>query len=187
MKEESLTQDQREALLLIARQTIGNTIGKKSGNMPTENGVSEPFNMKAGAFVSIHKKGNLRGCIGTFDTTHPVENQIREMAAAAATRDPRFSPVEENEFDDIDIEISVLTPAKTISSIEEIVVGEHGIIISKGYRRGVLLPQVATEYGWDKKTFLEHTCRKAGLPNHAWKDEETTIQIFRAEVFGEKE
>jgi AmmeMemoRadiSam system protein A len=101
-------------------------------------------------------------------------------------RDPRFNPVQPQELKDLDLEISALSVPRRISDVNEIQVGVHGIIIRRGYRQGLLLPQVATEYGWDRKTFLEYTCRKAGLPTNAWQDEETEIEIFSAEVFGEK-
>ena len=105
------------------------------------------------------------------------------MAKAAALEDPRFPQVKPSELPDIDFEISVLTPIRKVNNIEEIVVGRDGIIITKGRNRGLLLPQVATEYGWDRITFLEHTCNKAGLPKDSWKDRDTIIEMFSAEVF----
>jgi len=105
------------------------------------------------------------------------------MAEAAAFKDPRFTPVKEKELSELDIEISVLTPLKRITDINEIQVGKHGIYMVKGMWAGLLLPQVATEYGWDRQTFLEHTCQKAGLPSNAWKDKETEIYIFSADIF----
>ena len=105
------------------------------------------------------------------------------MAIAAAFQDSRFKPVAQSELNDLDIEISVLTPLQKISDVEEITVGKHGIYIIKDYQSGLLLPQVATEQGWDRKTFLEHTCTKAGLPEEAWKDPSTEIYIFSADIF----
>jgi AmmeMemoRadiSam system protein A len=186
MAEEVLDPRQQDALLRLARSTIERVIGGQSDGSTEADGEARP-NLNAGAFVSLHKKGQLRGCIGTFETSKPVVEQVAEMAEAAATRDPRFSPVSQAEINDLDIEMSVLTPPRTVESVDEIVVGKHGLVVSQGYRRGVLLPQVATEYGWDKETFLRHTCHKAGLPQDAWTDENTTIQVFTAEVFGEKE
>jgi AmmeMemoRadiSam system protein A len=184
MAEEILTETDHEALLRVARAAVVRATGAEvEGAGHLENEVSPT--LKAGAFVSLHLDGHLRGCIGTFDTTQPVVRQVEEMATAAATRDPRFKPVSADEVKSLDIEISVLTPPRPISSLEEIQVGLHGIVISRGYQRGVLLPQVATEYGWDRETFLTHTCRKAGLPDSAWKDPQTVVQIFTAEVFGE--
>jgi AmmeMemoRadiSam system protein A len=108
---------------------------------------------------------------------------VEEMAAAAAFQDPRFPPVSKSELKDLDIEISVLTPFKQITHVSEIEVGKHGIYMERGFYSGLLLPQVATEYGWDRDTFLEHTCRKAGLPPDAWKDKDTRIYIFSADIF----
>jgi AmmeMemoRadiSam system protein A len=105
------------------------------------------------------------------------------MAIQAAFHDPRFDPVTERELPDLEIEISVLTPMKRIKDVEEIEVGKHGILIERGFHSGLLLPQVATEYGWGRKTFLERCCLKAGLPEDAWKDEDTRICTFSAEVF----
>jgi len=105
------------------------------------------------------------------------------MAIQAAFHDPRFNALTKEEYDDIEIEISVLSPLKKIDSIDEIQVGTHGIYIEKGFYSGLLLPQVATEYGWDRKTFLEHTCYKAGLPKDAYKEKDTNIYIFSADIF----
>jgi AmmeMemoRadiSam system protein A len=113
----------------------------------------------------------------------PLCQTIKEMAVAAAFHDPRFKPVTEVELPDLEIEISILTPMKRIKDVEEIEVGKHGILIEKGYKSGLLLPQVATEYGWDRETFLEHCCLKAGLARDAWKDGKTRICTFSAEVF----
>ena len=127
----------------------------------------------------------LRGCIGHIIGILPLKETIQKMSVASSTQDPRFPPVELSELNNIDIEVSVLSPPKKISNPEEIEVGKHGIVISKGFFKGVLLPQVATEQGWDRETFLEHTCLKAGLPTDAWK-KGATIEIFSAQVFGEK-
>jgi AmmeMemoRadiSam system protein A len=163
-------------------------IERAVGSENTEQALTgESPDLDAGAFVSLHKRGNLRGCIGTFDTTQPIVLQVEEMAIAAAMRDPRFSKVSREEVDELDIEISVLSPPRTVKEISEIEVGTHGLIVARGFQKGVLLPQVATEYGWDRETFLRHTCRKAGLTEDAWKDSETEIQLFTAEVFGELE
>jgi AmmeMemoRadiSam system protein A len=125
----------------------------------------------------------LRGCIGHIRADHPLHATIKDMAIAAAFEDPRFSPLSRKEFDKIDIEISVLTPFKRITDINAIEVGKHGIYIVKGFYSGLLLPQVATEYGWDRVAFLEHTCNKAGLPKDAWKEKDTEIYLFSADVF----
>jgi AmmeMemoRadiSam system protein A len=144
---------------------------------------SQALMEKKGAFVTLKKGGQLRGCIGHIKGVKPLYRIVREMAVAAAFHDPRFNPVTEAELPELEIEISVLTPLRQITDVEEIEVGKHGILIEKGVQSGLLLPQVATEYGWDRKTFLEHTCRKAGLSTDAWKDKETRICTFCAEVF----
>jgi AmmeMemoRadiSam system protein A len=140
----------------------------------------------AGVFVTLTKHGELRGCIGTFENGSPLIDNINAMAVAAASRDPRFSPLRADELDDCDLEISVLSPLRQATA-DEVEVGKHGLEISQGSNRGVLLPQVASENGWDRQTFLSHTCRKAGLPKNAWRDPSTTIEIFSAQIFSEKE
>jgi len=138
---------------------------------------------KRGAFVTLRKRGQLRGCIGYIHALKPLGETIYEMARAAAFGDPRFPPVAKEELPHLSFEISVLTPLKEIKDIEEINVGVHGLYIMKGGHSGLLLPQVATEYGWDRNTFLEHTCYKAGLSPQAWKDKDAKIYIFSADIF----
>jgi AmmeMemoRadiSam system protein A len=183
--EKNLTAEDKSVLLKLARDAIVKfvTEGKRIGLPPAE-GI---FGEMRGAFVTIHKRGMLRGCIGNMVGIRPLAETIREMAIAAATGDPRFNRLSEREIPDIDIEISVLSTLKRISDLSEIVVGEHGILMKRGYSQGVLLPQVATEFGWNREEFLENTCYKAGLPGDAWRDPETDIEIFSADVFGEKE
>jgi len=137
-------------------------------------------------FVSLHtRRGELRGCIGTFDDSEALWAAVRSMAVAAATRDPRFDPMRAGELDDVVVEISALTPRVPIRA-DDVIVGRHGLWVSRGARHGVLLPQVPEPYGWDRVEFLEHTCVKAGLPRHAWKDPETRLEAFEAEVFSEE-
>ena len=143
--------------------------------------------MPAGAFVSLHEDGDLRGCIGTFNAERPLAEVVQEMALAAATGDSRFPPMEAEAMDFVDIEISVLSPRRRIESPAQVEVGVHGIFITRDYYSGVLLPQVATEYGWNREEFLAQTCLKAGLPPEAWKDPKTSIEVFSAQIFGEKE
>jgi AmmeMemoRadiSam system protein A len=179
-----LSNADKKQLLEIAHETITLVV---NGKKPKSYTLDAPvFKDKRGAFVTIHKKHALRGCIGLIHAVQPLLQTIVEMARAAALNDPRFEPVTPNELDDLEIEISVLTPMKTISTIEEIVPGVHGLYLEKGFYRGLLLPQVASENGWDRNTFLEHTCRKAGLPANAWKESDTKIFIFSANVFGDK-
>jgi AmmeMemoRadiSam system protein A len=135
--------------------------------------------------LKIH--GELRGCIGCIIPIKPLYLTVREVAESAALRDPRFPPVSVRELPELEYEISALSPIRKIENVNEIQVGKHGIIIRRGYNQGLLLPQVATEYGWNREQFLEHTCNKAGLPFDAWKKEGTEISIFSAEVFDESD
>jgi len=176
-----LSQNEKETLHRIAKGVIENKAKKRP--VPELRIDSPVLKENRGAFVSLHKKGQLRGCIGYIEGRGPLHKTIEEMAAAAAFQDPRFNPVTEMDLEDLDIEISVLTPLKRIADVDEIEVGKHGIYIKKGWCSGLLLPQVAAEYGWDRKAFLEHTCQKAGLTSDAWKDRETEIYIFSADIF----
>ena len=178
---EGLTEEEKRILHQIARRAIEAVAQGKP--VPDSTVESQALMEMKGAFVTLKKDGQLRGCIGHIKGVKPLYKVVGEMAVAAAFHDPRFNPVREAELPDLEIEISVLTPMKRIKDIEEIEVGKHGILVEKGFQSGLLLPQVATEYGWDRKTFLEHTCRKAGLATDAWKDKDTRICTFCAEVF----
>jgi len=182
--QDHLTESEQAALLRIARETISDHL--KRGGAGVAKADGQRLAEHRGAFVSLHKRGQLRGCIGTFVGRQPLVTTIQEMAVSASTRDPRFPPLSEAELGEVDLEISVLTPLRPIDDPQEIEVGRHGIYITRDFQSGVLLPQVATEYGWDRETFLEHTCMKAGLPRDAWRDPESKIEVFEAQVFGEK-
>ena len=148
--------------------------------------MNESLKTETGAFVTLHKDNELRGCIGRFDSDMPLYQVVKEMAISAATQDYRFLPLKEEELDDITIEISVLTPMKKINSIDEIEMGTHGIYIRKGYASGTLLPQVADKTGWSREEFLGHCARdKAGIGWSGWKDAE--IYTYKAIVFNERE
>ena len=176
-----LSEQDKKNLHQIAKAVIEN---KVRGKPIPEFKIDSPIlKENRGAFVTIQKKGQLRGCIGYIEGRGPLHRTIEEMAEAAAFRDPRFTPVTEKELPDLEIEISVLTPLRRITDVNEIQVGKHGIYIKKEWLSGLLLPQVATEYGWDRQTFLDHTCQKAGLPSNAWKDKNTEIYIFSADIF----
>jgi AmmeMemoRadiSam system protein B/AmmeMemoRadiSam system protein A len=176
-----LNEEEKKTLHQIAKTVIEN---KARGKGVPEFKIESPIlKENRGAFVTLHKKGQLRGCIGYIEGHGPLHKTIEEMAEAAAFRDPRFTPVKEKELPELEVEISVLTPLKKIKDVNEIQVGKHGIYIKKGWYSGLLLPQVATEYGWDRLIFLEHTCQKAGLPSHAWKEKDTEIYIFSADIF----
>ena len=180
---ELLTKKEQRDLLKIARDTIVSYV--TSGTIPAVETASRGLNLESGCFVTIKQHGHLRGCIGNFVSDRPLYCLVQEMAVSAATRDPRFYPMKRQDLDEFELEISVLSPLVLISSIEEIKVGTHGIYLVKDSYRGVLLPQVATEYGWDRDTFLRQTCHKAGLPENAWQ-KDCEIYIFTALVFGEK-
>jgi len=176
-----LSNDDKATLYAIARTAIESAL---AGKHPSPCDItSDILKEKRGAFVSLHLNGNLRGCIGYIHPAQPLYKTVQEMAIAAALQDPRFDPVTRTELDELDIEISVLTPMKRIEHIQDIEIGKHGLYIVCGPYHGLLLPQVATSYGWDKKTFLEHTCEKAGLPKHAWQEKDAEIYIFSADIF----
>jgi len=176
-----LTSEEKVQLLKIARDVVEACC--RGGKPPKPEVVSPTLNEPRGAFVTLHKDGKLRGCIGHIRAQKPLVETIVEMAEAAAFQDPRFPPVTSKELSQLEYEISVLTPLRRIKDVEEIQVGIHGIYMKRGPASGLLLPQVATEWGWDRITFLEHTCSKAGLPEDAWKDKKTEIYIFSADVF----
>lgn len=185
MTKQGLSDNDKRILLDIARTTIAKLL-RREATTPAAQG--EPIlNCTRGCFVTIHQHGQLRGCIGNFEPRQPLFKSIAEMAVAAASKDPRFPPLQGADLSSISLEISVLTPLEKIAEVEEIEVGRDGIYLERGYHRGVLLPQVATAYGWDRTTFLEQTCHKAGLPADAWKSPETTIYRFSAEIFNEEE
>jgi hypothetical protein len=181
-----LTRKEQQQLLAIARKSILEFVKNGSvAEISVDNDNANPAE-KQGCFVTIKLHENLRGCIGCFTSETPLWQTVQEFAIAAASRDPRFYPLHPDELDDITIEISVLSSLVKIESIDEIQVGTHGMYIEKNMYRGVLLPQVATQYGWDKTTFLTQTCLKAGLEPDAWKSG-ADIYIFSAQIFGEKQ
>ena len=185
MSEFSLTPEEKKYLLSLARQTIILRADDKPS--PETDFYSTTLKQTAGVFVTLNKNHQLRGCIGYVEGIKPLQNAVEEMALTAAFEDPRFDPVCSDEIKELQIEISILSPLNTISDIQQIEVGTNGLIIEKGLFKGLLLPQVAAEYGWDRVTFLEQTCLKAGLPKDAWKEESTKIQTFTAEIFSESD
>ena len=185
-----LTQAEQRFLLRAARNSIRREMlqrhrGAAVGAERPATGPETPVEQPGGAFVTLRIHGELRGCIGYIEYPGPVRNAIEDVARKAAFGDPRFSPLIPEEFDDVMIEISVLTPMRKIASADDIVIGRDGLVIELRGRRGLLLPQVATEYGWDVEEFLENTCRKAGLPRGAWREAGANLQAFSAEVFSE--
>ena len=182
MEKFTLTESEKKLLLETAREVITAELERRKPTLPEPSGVLKEA---CGAFVTLHRKGSLRGCIGHIVARLPLFKTIESMAKSSAFGDPRFSPVTAEELEEIDIEISVLSPLWTASGPEEVETGIHGIFITRGFRSGVLLPQVPVEQGWDRDEYLTHGCYKAGLPGDAWKDPATKIELFTAIVFGE--
>jgi len=178
-----LADDEKRELLRIARATLREH--GYSGRIPPGKPHRESLVAPAAVFVSLHKDGELRGCIGSIEADRPLYRAIQEMAIAAATRDPRFSPLDPDELEGTEIEISVLGGARHVHGPGEVTIGEDGLWVEGHGRRGLLLPQVAPEAGWDAATLLERTCHKAGLPPDAWKDPEVTVWAFGAQVFND--
>lgn len=180
-----LAQPHRTQLLRIARESIAVSIEGRSPAVDPAH-YDEELRRPSGAFVSLHtREGDLRGCIGSIHPVAPLVQAVSTSAVHAATRDPRFHPVVPEELPRLHIEISVMSPIVAVEAVEEIVVGRDGLIVSLGARAGLLLPQVAAEYGWDCETFLRQTCTKAGLPPDAWRSRDCRIERFSAEVFSE--
>ena len=180
----SLTGEERAQLLQIARKSIDYELARKTDLPYDSTKMGLALQQHCGAFVTLHKGGKLRGCIGNLIGYKPLYQTVASMARAAAFEDPRFYPVKESEMKDIDIEISVLSPLRKIQSIDEFQLGRHGIYMIKGEHRGTFLPQVAEETGWTKEEFLGHCARdKAGLAWNGWKDAE--LYVYEAIVFGE--
>jgi hypothetical protein len=180
--DEIATEDRR-FLLELARSTIGARLSDRPLTFPSPD--SAVLLERRGAFVTLKIGEVLRGCIGHVIGVVPLWRTVRDNALAAAFEDPRFQPLSADDLAKVRIEISVLTPLRT-STVEDVVVGHHGILVENGGARGLLLPQVAVEYGWDRETFLDHSCRKAGLAPGCWRHPDTTISTFSAEVFAEK-
>jgi AmmeMemoRadiSam system protein A len=180
----SLGNREKRFLLEIARQDVRSAAERRGPieNIPSESALGEC----TGAFVTLRKRARLRGCIGQIGTGQPLADVVAHSAKAAALEDPRFDPVRAEEVQEIQIEISVLSPLQEIAP-ERIEAGKHGLLVSKGWQRGLLLPQVAAECRWTSVRFLEETCVKAGLERTAWREPDTKIQGFTAEVFSESD
>jgi len=181
-----IREEEKRSLLRIARKTLRRFVREKKVPGVDEDPITDQLKVHTGAFVTLYKDGELRGCVGRFNPNMPLYQVVRDMAVAACSEDMRFSPVEEEELDDISIEISVLTPLQRISSPEEIELGEDGIYIKKGPSAGTLLPQVAVKTGWSKEEFLGHCARdKAGIGWEGWMDAD--VYTYRAIVFNEND
>ena len=171
-----------DALLELARATVDASVRvRRLPEIPVLAELAEP----RGVFVSLHREGALRGCLGHMAADLPVGEAVRRMAVASAHDDPRFSPVAPDELEDLDVEISVLTPSRRVRP-DDVVPGRDGLIVCRGVRSGVLLPQVAPEQGWDRVAFLRGVCRKASLPPDAWEDPDTELYAFGAQVWPER-
>jgi AmmeMemoRadiSam system protein A len=173
----------RQLLLRIAREAIAAYVSGTPAHVP---GAVDVLERPGGAFVTLHKDGDLRGCIGHIEPTERLGTVVPRCAVAACSTDPRFPPMAPDELDAIEIEISLLGPLQSITGPEDIVVGRDGLVVERGWQRGLLLPQVATEWNWDAAAFLAHTCQKAGLPRDAWDKGGARVWRFAAEVFSER-
>jgi len=178
----SLSEADHRSLLELARRAIAEAVSlQKPVEGVLQSGV---FAEKRGVFITIHARGRLRGCIGVVEAFEPLGESIARCAASAALHDPRFSPVSAEELRELQIEVSLLSALEPIHP-ENIEIGKHGLLISQGSKRGLLLPQVAVEHRLGREQFLEETCRKAGLNANAWQEPETQILGFTCEVFSE--
>ena len=178
-----LDDSDRRELLRIARLSLKEWF--RSGRLPPGAPHRQTLLQRMGVFVTLYVKEELRGCVGQVESETPLYRTVSELTVSAATRDQRFTPLQRDEIPDAILTISLLSPPERITSPEEIVIGRHGLIVSQGSARGLLLPQVAAEHGWDAVAFLGHTAVKAGLPAEAWRDPEATIERFTADVFSE--
>jgi AmmeMemoRadiSam system protein A len=174
---------ERSALLGIARAAIlAHLEARPAPAPPTAGALGEP----RGAFVSLHVKGELRGCVGTFGATEPLARTVARMAVAAATEDPRFPPLAAAELPALVLSVSALGPCLPLPDPRQVRVGQDGLLVRSGWHRGALLPKVAVEHGWSAEEFLKHVCLKAGLPARAWQEPGAELETFQAEEFGEE-
>lgn len=177
-----LSGDDRRRLLELARRALEAQVLGSAFTPPEE--ADDTIGVTCGVFVSIHRHGELRGCLGRLEPL-PLARTVVDLARAVADSDPRFEAVRPSELGELDIELSVLTPERRIDAPGAIEIGRHGLIVEQRGRRGLLLPQVAPEHGWDRWTFLAHACLKAGLPRDAWQHG-AEVFVFEAQVFGER-
>ena len=178
-----LDESAQKELLRIARKSLECCLADDA--LPEIHPEQPELHQIAGAFVSLHRGDELRGCIGLLSPKDPLYRTVQHCAVSAAVEDSRFDQVTAAELTELKIEISVLSPMKRAENVTDVAVGKHGLYMVRGNRHGILLPQVATDYGWDRETFLTQTCHKAGLPGHAWRDSATIVYTFEAQVFSE--
>lgn len=180
-----LNDDQKKHLLRIARASVEAAV--RGSARPDLHTQDPDLLEERGAFVTLKSHGDLRGCLGYVEGIEPLIEAVAENAEAAALRDPRFTPVRAGELEGILIEVSALTPLKLVENPETVEVGTHGLMVCLGPNRGLLLPQVPEEWGWDREQFLQQTCRKAGLAPDEWNNPQAELYSFEAEVFGEED
>jgi uncharacterized protein len=181
-RQNEFTPEERAVLLKLAHESILSALERREISLtPPSPHLEEP----RGAFTTICFHGNLRGCVGYVFPVASLYRTVAETARAAAFEDTRFSPVSPQEAPELEVSLSILSPLRVITP-EEVEIGRHGLVVSHGGRRGLLLPQVPVEHQWDRATFMEQTCRKAGLPLDAWR-QGATLEAFTAEVFGDRE
>jgi hypothetical protein len=180
----SLSEQEKSELLALARKSVESAVQKSELYDPPAS-AGATLNQERGAFVTLTKSGDLRGCIGYTSAVKPLYMTIRDTATHAALHDPRFQPVDASELPQLEYEISVLSPLRRVTDTQQIQIGQHGLLMKNGDSEGLLLPQVPVEQKWDRLTFLEQTCRKAGMAPGCWKDENTDIFAFTAVVFHE--
>jgi AmmeMemoRadiSam system protein A len=180
-----LTDEQRKSLVEIARTAVTGAVTRSPNEGSPDRSRSEAMPEASGVFVTLKRDGHLRGCIGTLECRDPLVDEVARVAVSAAREDPRFEPVRPAELQGLDVEVSVLGPLEEIDPRDEraIEIGRHGLVVEQGHRRGLLLPQVATEWGWGREEFLSHTCAKAGLAPDCWR-RGAKVYRFAAEVFG---
>lgn len=179
----AFSEDERNELLHIARKSIRAALDGRP--LPEVQTISNMLGQPRGVFVTLRLAGELRGCIGYVEPRLPLAEAVQEVAQKAAFEDPRFSHLSKEEFAQVELEISVLSPLERVSDIREIEVGKHGLVLDAGIARGLLLPQVATSSHWDREQFLRHTAIKAGLPPEAWQKSGVRLFTFTTETFAE--
>lgn len=179
-----LRDDEKRELLRIARATLREFLD--TGRIPPGKPHRPTLLAPAAVFVTLHRDDALRGCIGLLEATTPLYRAVQDMAVAAATRDPRFPPLTDAELEGLDIEISVLSHARQVRGPDELTIGADGLVVEAFGRRGLLLPQVAAEAGWDGATLLARTCVKAGVPADTWQRDDARLTAFQAQVFSDR-
>jgi AmmeMemoRadiSam system protein A len=184
---QQLQPSDRRTLLVFARAAVAAAARGERRPALDDAALTPALTAAAAAFVTLHERGELRGCIGLMRYDVPLWVNVCDAAAAAALDDPRFLPVTESEVSAIEVEVSVLEPPIELSNPDGFEAGRHGIVVERGLHRALLLPQVATEMGWDAEQMLDAVCRKAGLPGDAWREAQTRLFVFESVCFSERE